>query len=67
MARLSKSRRRITGLSWKKLSAALEVENDEEQQGDTPVPRGESGYVIVKRDTWEGVEVKWELCIPILR
>ena len=31
------------------------------------MPRGQSGYVIVKRDTWEGVEVKWELCISILR
>ena len=31
------------------------------------MPRGESGYVIVKRDTWEGVEVKLELCIPFLK
>ena len=56
MARLSKSRRRITGLSWKKLSAALEVEHDEEQQGDTLCQEERVGTLLSKEIHGRGLK-----------
>ena len=48
MMRLITSRRRITGLSWKKLTAALKVDNDEEQQGDTLYQKEGLGTLLSK-------------------